>query len=422
MKSTTPEQTSQPASQQQHSNTEAIAPRERRTQIPILHQLQRRTWLGWLQLSHDKGRLAVALAGIAFADIMIFMQLGFQASLFDSNTQIRQALDADLVLVSPKAKNTQNLSTFTRRRLYQALDLPGVASAMPLYSNTISWKNPQTRQDASIQILGFDPDHPAFKLPELNTQLNKLKLPDVVLFDQQSRGAYDEMLAALAAGEVVTTEADGRTLQVRGVFSLGASFGTDGVLMTSDQNFLRLFPRRDAGSLSLGLVELAPGADPNAIATALNQTLPEDVEAFTLADFVQDEKDYLNEESPIGFIFTMGAMMAFVVGVVIVYQVLSTDVNAHLKEYATFKAMGYHQRYLLGVIFEEAVILAFLGFIPGVTLPMGLYHLAAQATSLPIRMTLSRATLVLVMTLLMCLMSGAIATRKLEAADPADMF
>ena len=86
--------------------------------------------------------------------------------------------------------------------------------------------------------------------------------------------------------------------------------------------------------------------------------------------------------------------MAFVVGVVIVYQVLSTDVNAHLKEYATFKAMGYHNSYLLGVVFEEAIILAFVGFIPGFLLPNILYALAANATALPLYMTGSRAMLV----------------------------
>ena len=114
--------------------------------------------------------------------------------------------------------------------------------------------------------------------------------------------------------------------------------------------------------------------------------------------------------------------MAFVVGVVIVYQVLSTDVNSHMKEYATFKAMGYHNSYLLSVVFEEAIILAFLGFIPGTILPLGLYKLAAMATALQIAMTLSRAVLVLVLTIIMCALSGAIATRKLQSADPADMF
>lgn len=387
-----------------------------------IQQLQRRTPLGWLQLSHSPSRLLVALSGIAFADILLFMQLGFQSSLYESNTQIRRALVTNIVLVSPKAKNTQNLSTFTRRRLYQAMDIPGVASVQPLYSNNLMWKNPQTRREATIQVIGFSPNHPPFRLPEVNRQLNRIKLPDVVLFDRGSRGDYKETIAKVDAGQPITTEAERRTIRIGGLFTLGASFGTDGILMTSDQNFLLLFPKRDAGSISLGLIDVKPGHDPIRIAHALKKHLPNDVNVMTLAEFIEDEQAYWRKESPIGFIFTMGAAMAFVVGVVIVYQVLSTDVNAHLKEYATFKAMGYRHSYLLGIVFEEAIILAILGFIPGLVLPLGLYSMAAKATALPIYMTLSRASLVLMLTLLMCVLSGAIATRKLQSADPADMF
>ena len=387
-----------------------------------INALQRRTPLGWLQLKRNRGRLLVALAGIAFADVLMFMQLGFQASLYDSNTKIRRALNTDIVLVSPKAKNTQNLSTFSRRRLLQTLDIPGVQSARALYSSTLTWKHPETRRDTTLQVIGFDPDHPAFRIPEANRQLNQLKLPDVVLFDRESRGHYEQTIAKLNQGQFVTTEAEGRTLTIRGLFSLGASFGTDGVLMTSDQNFQLLFPRKAAGSVSLGLVDVKPGYDPAQVTREITAHLPNDVKVMTLADFIEEEQQYWRTESPIGFIFTLGAGMAFIVGVVIVYQVLSTDVNAHLKEYATFKAMGYRQGYLLSVIFEESLILAVLGFIPGLILPTVLYSLAAAATSLPIAMTVSRAAGVFSLTLLMCLLSGAIATRKLQSADPADMF
>lgn len=297
-----------------------------------------------------------------------------------------------------------------------------MASAQPFYSGNLLWKNPQTRQESTIQVIGFSPDHPAFLLNEVNQQLDLIQLPDVVLFDRRSRGNYQETLANVDAGKTVITEAEGRTIRIGGLFTLGASFGTDGILMTSDQNFLFLFPKRDVGSISLGLIKLEPGHDPTQIARALDQHLPNDVNVMTLAEFIEDEQVYWRKESPIGFIFTMGAAMAFVVGVVIVYQVLSTDVNAHLKEYATFKAMGYRHSYLLGIVFEEALILAILGFIPGFILPLGLYSLAAKATALPIYMTVSRAVQVLILTLLMCLSSGAIATRKLQSADPAEMF
>lgn len=388
----------------------------------ILQQLQRRTSLGWLQLTHNKGRLLVAIAGIAFADVLMFMQLGFQESLYESNTKIRGALNADIVLVSPKAKNTQNLSTFARRRLYQAMDIPGVKSAHAFYSRTVSWKNPQTREDNSLQLIGFDPNYQAFNLPELNQQLNQIKIPDTVLFDRSSRGEYDQLISDVSQGNWVSTEAEGRTITVKGLFALGASFGTDGTLITSDQSFLMLFPGKNAGSISLGLIHVKSEYDIVAVAEALKIHLPEDVEVMTMAEFIEDEQKYWREESPIGFIFTLGTAMAFIVGVVIVYQILSTDVSAHLQEYATFKAMGYRHQYLLTVVFEEAIILAFLGFIPGVVLPIGLYSLAAKATALPIYMTISRATMVFILTLIMCVFSGAITTQKLQSADPADMF
>lgn len=390
--------------------------------IGLIQQLQRRTPLGWLQLRHEKGRLLVALAGIAFADVLMFMQLGFQNALYDSNTRVIRAMLADIVLLSPKALNLQNPSTFSRRRLLQAKDVPGVQTSTALYINSIAWKNPQTRLSANVRVLGFAPDQPTFNLPEVNQQLNKLKLPDTVLFDRGAKGQYAEAIAQVNQGKPVTAEGDRRTLTIAGLFRLGASFGADASLMASDQTFLRLFPRRDAASISLGLIRIKPGSDPLQVAAALKAHLPEDVRVLTAQEYVQFEENYWKATSPIGFVFGFGATMAFVVGVVIVYQVLSTDVNAHMKEYATFKAMGYSNSYLLSIVFEEAVILAFLGFIPGAILPIGLYALAAKATALPIYMTISRAVFVLVLTVVMCALSGTIATRKLQSADPADMF
>jgi putative ABC transport system permease protein len=388
----------------------------------LIRQFQRRTPLGWLQLSHDKGRLRVAIAGIAFADILMFMQLGFLNALYDSNTRVDRAMLADVIIYSPKALNLQNLSTFSRRRLLQAMDIPGVQTASGLYVSSLTWKNPQTRLSATVQVLGFDPDVPAFNLPAVNQQLAKIKLPDVVLFDRGARGKYAQVIAKIDRGESVTTEVDNRTLTIGGLFKLGASFGADASLMASDQTFLRLFPRRNAASVSLGLVRLKPGYNPQQVAAALTSRLPEDVRVLTAQDFIQFEENYWRNASPVGFIFGFGTIFAFIVGVVIVYQVLSTDVNAHLKEYATFKAMGYHNSYLLGVVFEEAIILALMGFIPGFLWPNVLYALASNATTLPIYMTFARAILVFTLTLMMCMLSGAIATRKLQSADPADMF
>jgi putative ABC transport system permease protein len=390
--------------------------------MSIIQQIQRRTSLGWLQLSRERGRLAVALAGIAFADVLMFMQMGFQSALYDSNTKLSRALDTDIVLVSPQARNTQNLSTFSRRRLYQSKDIAGVDSAEAFYSNIITWKNPDSRKETSVQAIAFNPEKPALNLPEINQQLDKIKIPDRVLFDRKSRGDYKQAIAILEQSKPVQTEVDRRNVLITGLFSLGASFGADGILVVSDQTFLHFFPKREAASISLGLVKVKSGYDSKQVATELKAYLPNDVRVLTHAEYIEFEESFWKTESPIGFIFSLGTGMAFVVGVVLVYQVLSTDVNSHIKEYATFKAMGYRNQYLLAIVFEEAIILAFLGFIPGAIIPIGLYSLAASATALPIAMTTARATTVFMLTVAMCVLSGAIATRRLQSADPADMF
>jgi len=390
--------------------------------IGLLSKLQRRTPLGWLQLSHHRSRLLVALSGIAFADVLIFMQLGFQNALYDSNTRLNRALLADIVLISPQSRNMQNLATFSRRRLFQAADVPGVKSATAMYIGLVTWKNPQTRRKTSMQAIGLNPEQPALDIPEVNQQLEQIKLPDDFIFDRASRGEYAEAIKQVDTGKAVTTEIDRLTITISGVFPLGASFGADGTLISSEDNFLRLFPRRRPGSIDLGLIKLQPGYDQKQAIADLKFHLPDDIKVLTKQEFVKFEEDYWKTESPIGFIFSLGVSMGFIVGVIIVYQVLSTDVNAHIKEYATFKAMGYRNFYLLGVIFEEAIILAVLGFIPGFVIPLGIYKLAVNATNLPIYMTAARALTVLSLTIIMCMLSGTIATQKLQSADPADMF
>lgn len=390
--------------------------------IKPLQQLRRRTPLGWLQLSHDKGRMAVAIAGIAFADVLMFMQLGFQNALYTSNTRLHQALQADLVLISPQGRNLLNLSSFPRRRLYQAMNVPGVKSAEPLYVKLANWKVPETRRETSIMVVGFNPDRPAFELPEVNLNLSAIKLPDTVLFDRAARGDYQRAIAQINQGKSVKTELDRRTITIGGLFTIGASFAADGALITSDQNYLRLFPKQNAGSVNAGLIQLQAGADPVQVQQVLKAYLPPDVKVLTKQEFIEFEKNYWATNTAVGFVFNLGVAMGFVVGVIIVYQVLSTDVSDHMAEYATFKAMGYRNIYLLGIVFEEALILSILGFLPGVGVSVALYTLTRRATNLPIYMTLMRAIVVLTLTLIMCGISGTIATRKLQAADPADIF
>jgi len=170
-------------------------------------------------------------------------------------------------------------------------------------------------------------------------------------------------------------------------------------------------------------LKVAPGADPELVAHRLRQILPaSDTRVLARSAMIEAELDDQQRKRPIGFVFSLGVVIGVIVGLVIIYQVLTTDVQDHLAEYATLKAMGYGHRWFLGLVFEEAFILAALGFLPGILVASGLYALAATAAGLPIAMSWSRPLVVFGLTLLMCAVSGAVATRRLAQADPADLF
>lgn len=381
-----------------------------------------RTPLGWLQLKHDKVRLLVSIGGVLFADTLMFMQLGIMEGLYEANTMFHRTVNADIVLISPRAQQLINMSTFPRRRVLQSLDVEGVSQAQSCYLAFSGWRHPDTRERTNMLVVGISPDGNALNMPEIRCSGDTIKLPDRFMFDRGTRGNYRHTIAELTAGHCVSTEIDRHAVKLCGLFNLGASFATDGTLITGTDNFLRLFPRRTAGQVSVGLLRVKPGYEPTKVAMRLNEQLPDDVRALTREGFIGFERHYLDEASPISLVFGMGAAIGFVIGIVLVYQVLSTDVNDHMAEYATFKAMGFSDNYLYGVLLEQIAILSTVGFIPSVVVALGLYQILRTVGSLPIFMPIGRLVFIYLLTVAMCTASAFIASRKLRTASPAEIF
>lgn len=381
-----------------------------------------KTPLAWLQLSHQKARLLTAIVGIGFADMLMFVQLGFQTSLLDSNTSIHKAMKGDIFMMSSQSNAIADTTSFAERRLYESAGVDGVESVVPTYLSYGSWKNPLEFNTVSILTIGFNPDKNPLTFSGISQNLDQIKRPDVVLFDDRSRSEYGAIPDLLKQNEIVEAEVSARKIRVGGLFSMGASFAADGNIVTSDTNFLRLFPDRKKGLIDVGIINLKPGTNLEAVKATLKSKLPDDVEIFDREEFIQKEIDYWQDTTAIGFIFNLGTAIGFIVGTIIVYQILYTDVTNHLSEYATLKAIGYENSYFIVLIFQEALILALLGFVPGYAIATGIYSIASSAIAMPLAMTINRAIAVLILSIIMCSVSGSIAIRKLSAADPADIF
>ena len=378
--------------------------------------------LASLMLIRQPVRLAVALAGISFAGILMFMQLGFRDGLFDASVTVHRLFDADIVLISPRSTSSVSMAGFPRRRLVQAMALPEVEGITPVHWNLLLWRNPKTRGTRSILALGFEPGDPLFVDPSLAPKAEVLTQKGRVLFDEKSRPEFGPVAEWFRDGRTVESEISGNRVRVAGLIELGSSFGADGNLLTSSETFLDLLPNTPPGSIEVGLVRLQQGTDADAVAEKLNALLPEDVTVLTKQGFIDFEQNYWRTSTSIGFIFTLGAAMGFVVGCVIVYQVLYSDVSDHLPEYATLMAMGYKLRTLLGVVVREGLLLALFGYLPAYAAGQGLYLLVRSATALPVAMDFSRAATVFTMILVMCMASAGLAMRRLVDADPAEIF
>jgi putative ABC transport system permease protein len=382
----------------------------------------RRIPLAWLLLTRQPARLAVALAGIAFAGILMFMQFGFRDGLFDASVVIHQRFDADLVMISPRSTSSVSMAGFPRRRLVQAMADEDVVGITPVHWNLLLWRNPETRDTRSILALGFNPSDPLFNDPELAAKSRPLTQLGRILFDERSREEFGPVAEWFREGKLVESEINGRRVRVAGLVSIGASFGADGNLITSSETFLHLLPDTPSGSIEVGLIRLRPGSDAAAAARRIQAGLPADAKVLTRQGFIDFEMDYWRTSTAIGFIFTLGAAMGFVVGCVIVYQILYSDVSDHLAEYATLMAMGYRLRSLLGVVAREGLLLAVLGYLPAYAAGLGLYALVRSATNLPVGMDPDRSLLVFGLILAMCMGSAAMAMRRLADADPAEIF
>lgn len=377
--------------------------------------------LAWRQLARERGRLVVALLGTGFAVVLMLMQLGFRDALFESSVRLHERLNGEVFLINRQSQFLVQMKSFTRRRLEQALAVPGVASASGLYLGLSVWKNPRLGILKDITVFAFDPRTPAIDIPEATPQLAKLKIPETVLVDRASRPEYGPIGADFAAGRL-DVELNDRKTTVAGTYVLGTSFGIDGSVITTDLNFHRLFPNRPPSLIDVGVVRVAPGVDPALVRDRLAAALPKDVLVLTKPAYMAREIAYWNVVTPIGYVFNLGVLIGLVVGGIIVSQILFSDVTDHLTEYATLKAMGHGNGYLYAVVLAQAVILAVLGYAPGLALAALVYSVAAKATLLPMTLTAPLALVVLALTVVMCCGAGILALQKLRRVDPAEIF
>ena len=375
-----------------------------------------RTLLSWHNTFHNRKRALAATAGIAFAVLLIFMEVGFLDAARLNAALLYAGLDFQAVIVSRGYVSAQRTLPISAHRILQARHVPGVESTLPLLIETARWLNVAERRTRSCRVIGVDPALSPFLDPEINAQLDRIRSPNTLLMDRLSSRKYG---AWQRDGKVYINDTP---VTVIGDFAMGTGLISDGGVVVSRETFQGITGRGADQGYDVGLVRIAAAADIDRVIADLRAQLPGDAMVLSRQEIIAREQYYWVNLKPVGVMFRVGAMVAFIIGAVILYQVLALEIGNRLNEFATLKAMGYAPEYLYRVGAEQAVIFSLLGYLPAFVLALGLYQIVFSLSRLPLHMEPGRAGVVLVLTLAMAAVAAALALRKLNRADPAELF
>jgi putative ABC transport system permease protein len=369
--------------------------------------------LAWRNLVHDKVRLAVTLTGIVFAVVLIVVQLGLFLGFTSATSSLIDRSGADLWIMARNVPYIEQGVPFTERKLATVLATPGVAAAGKYIARFTQWKRPDGRQE-SAQIIGVDLESGLGAPWNLvSGTLNDLRKPDAIFVDEIYRGK----LGVDRVGQVV--EIRGRRARVAGFTRGIRAFTTSPYVFTTFKNALDYAGLREDQTLYI-LVKASPGVDIEDLGRRLASRLT-DVDVLTTGAFSRMTTVYWMFSTGAGIAVLLAAVLGLVVGIVVVAQTIYATTVDHIREYGTLKAMGATNRYLYGVIVQQAVISAVIGYVLGMVVSTFVVR-GSQEGGAAILLPTWMVGAMLGVTLVMCVSAAVVSVNKVTRLDPAMVF
>ena len=359
--------------------------------------------------------MLAALSGISFSILLIFMQLGFLDAAETAAGALFELFDYDIGLVSERYKYVGAPDHFDRMRLTQSQVLPDVEAIASLTIGRGSWTDPDTESTCQAMIFGITPDPEFITDPMIRAGLEKIDKRDRIMVDLFSHRDYGD----LSIGREV--EVNEKKVTIGAQFKLGVTLFSEGCVLVTQDNFPRLNPGlgRD---VSYGFLRVRPGADLQDVKHRLKAILPDDVLIFTKQEMIKQEQDYFIAVKPVGIIFQIGVLVAFVVGVVILFQVLNTDISNRLGEFAILKAMGFREWFIYGIGIKQAVLYGLLSYFPSLGFSFIVFHVVHLLSRIPMDLDFPMAFFVFSLSIVMCSISCVLGLQKVRRTDPAELY
>lgn len=417
-------------------------------------------------LWHQGAKTLVSVGGVAFALLLVFMQLGFMGAVSHTATNVLERLDFDVLIRARDYMHLYEPSQIERDWLTLAKSTEGVQSASPFWVTIHNWRKLPNYKDEKgesfqskylpIAVMAYEPEDKVFLLEDVRAASSLLHQDNSILIDDSTQVDYGPWNGRKFSEADVgrRTEVGGNGFRIDQTFKLGTGLAANGALIMGHTGFGRITPWDVRTTCSLGLVKLEDrsplavaevverlrsraslasyqldGTDEESSGFSFGQLLGVvNADSRGVVGILTREEAFEREEfrwlwqTPIGLIFQLGVLLSLLVGAAIVYMVLSTDVANRLPEYATLLAMGYSRKYLASIVMTQAIVLCGLGFLTAWSVAELLYRVTYYFSGIPMTMDMGRVVIVSILGLVMCCVSGILALRKLWKAEPASLF
>lgn len=365
-------------------------------------------------LIQDRLRFAIAVAGTAVPILLVLLQMALLQGVRTEVTRLYNDFDFDIALLPVTYEYMFSSGVFDSVRLAQAQAVDGVADTFALNVDGGAWTGPAEKRSPLI-VIGID-DKPRFiRDAEIRAGLSALGTGADVLVDRYSSANF----GPLAPG--TNAFLDDHPVTIAGHFSLGMFFYADGAAIVRNV-FLPPLSGASSRDVHIGLVALDPGADPVRTKAALVGALPPDVQVLTRKELIDGEQNFFLSTKPLGIMVTVGMAVAFLAGIVVLWQVLSAEIMRRINEFATLSAMGFGAPFVLGVGFCETFLLGMAAFLPAMLVGAMILQVLEWATHLPAAATPGLILKVLGIVLVMCGICAASVARRIARAQPANLF
>jgi putative ABC transport system permease protein len=369
--------------------------------------------LAWRNITRDRIRLIIAVIGVAFAVLLMTVQLGLLIGFAITSSSLVDRAQADLWIVPRGAKDVDQAGNMFERQKYRALGVAGVDSVQSLIVRFTDWKRPDGGTE-SVIVVGIDPVRPALQPWNfVEGSVDDLRIADGVVIDE----LYSQKLGVSKVGE--TVEIMGRRARVVGITSQIRTFTQSPYVFSSLKNARAWTSLPDERTTYL-LVRAEPGANLSSLRNTLQAAVPAS-DVWTAREFSWRTRFYWLVTTGMGASLLIAAVLGVIVGLVIVSQTLYSATMERLQEYATIRAMGATNRYLQAIVLRQSLVSGTLGYVIGTGTAVLIAWLSRESSA---TLMLSYPLIVIlgVVTLTMCVGASLISIRKVLRVDTASVF